>query len=142
LAALEATLRLYRDEREAVAEIPTLRMLTAEPEVLKAKAASYLRRIRPKIPSSVTVAIIAGHSQVGGGSLPLLDLPTLLIAVMVEGRSPRQIDDSFRQGKTPVLGRINKGRYLLDLRTLQDADIPAVIEAMNLIGQADNLEFL
>ena len=138
LAALEATLRLYRDERQAVAEIPTLRMLTVQPEALKAKATLYLRRIRPRIPSSVALSVIAGYSQVGGGSLPLLDLPTFLMAVTVEGRSSEQIDASFRRGKTPVLGRINKGRYLLDLRTLQDADISAVIEAMNVIGQPNH----
>ena len=138
LAALEATLRLYRDERQAVAEIPTLRMLTVQPEALRAKATLYLRRIRHRIPSSVTLSVLAGHSQVGGGSLPLLDLHTFLMAVTVEGRSPEQIDASFRRGKTPVLGRINKGRYLLDLRTLQDADIPAVVEAMNVIGQPNH----
>ncbi len=134
LAALEATLRFYRDERQAVAEIPTLRMLTVQPDALRAKATLYLRRIRPRIPSSVTLSVVEGHSQVGGGSLPLLELPTFLLVVTVEDRSPEQIDASFRKGKTPVLGRINKGRYLLDLRTLQDADIPAVIEAMNVIS--------
>jgi L-seryl-tRNA(Ser) seleniumtransferase len=131
LAALEATLRLYRDERVAVAEIPTLRMLTLQPAALKAKAASYIRRIRPKIPASVNLTVVVGNSQVGGGSLPLLDLPTYLMAVAVEGWSPQKIDTTFRGRKTPVLGRINKGQYLLDLRTLQEADIPAVIDAMS-----------
>lgn len=142
LAALEATLRLYRDERQAVAEIPTLRMLTAQPGELRAKATSFLRRIRPKIPASVTLSVIAGHSQVGGGSLPLLELPTFLLAVAVDGRTPQQIDASFRGAGTPVLGRINKGRYLLDLRTLQETDITAVVEAMKVIGQSHDRDFL
>lgn len=131
LAALEATLRLYRDEREAVAEIPTLRMLTMQPAELKAKASSWIRRLRPRAPSSVNLTVVAGNSQVGGGSLPLLDLPTHLIAIAAEGWSPQRIDAAFRQCKTPVLGRINKGQFLLDLRTLQDADITAVIDAMS-----------
>jgi L-seryl-tRNA(Ser) seleniumtransferase len=133
LAAVEATLRHYRDEREALAEIPTLRMLTMQPDELKVKAASYIRRIRPKIPSSVRLKVVKGSSQVGGGSLPLLDLPTFLINIDAEGWSPQHIDSVFRQSTVPVLGRISKGQYLLDLRTLQDADIPALIEAMNLI---------
>jgi L-seryl-tRNA(Ser) seleniumtransferase len=137
LSALEATLRLYRDERQAVAEIPTLRMLTVQPAALKAKAMSYLRRIRPRITAAVTLTVIPGYSQVGGGSLPLLELPTSLIAVAVAGCSPQQIDASFRQGRTPVVGRINKDRYLLDLRTLLDNDIPALVEAMNLIGRSN-----
>jgi len=134
LAALEATLRLYRDEREAVAEIPTLRMLTMQPGALKTKAASYIRRIRPKTAPSVSLKIVAGSSQVGGGSLPLLELPTFLIAIAAEGWSPQQIDSAFRRCKTPVLGRINKGQYLLDLRTLQDADIPALVDAMGVFS--------
>ncbi|MHB8058530.1 MAG: L-seryl-tRNA(Sec) selenium transferase [Desulfuromonadaceae bacterium] len=134
LAALEATLRLYRDEREAVAEIPTLRMLTTQPEELKTKAASYIRRIRPKAPPSVSLKVVAGNSQVGGGSLPLLKLPTFLIAIAAEGWSPQQIESAFRLCGTPVLGRISKGQYLLDLRTLQDADIPALVAAIGVFS--------
>lgn len=130
LAALEATLRLYRDERAAVAEIPTLRMLTLKPAELKAKASSWIRRLRPKIPASINLTVVAGNSQVGGGSLPLLDLPTHLMAIDAEGWSPQRIDAAFRGRRIPVLGRINKGQYLLDLRTLQDADFPALVDAM------------
>lgn len=130
LAALEATLRLYRDERQAVAEIPTLRMLTLQTATLKAKATSCIRRLRTRIPSSVALTVVAGNSQVGGGSLPLLDLPTFLIAIAAEGWSPQQLDSAFRCCKIPVMGRIHKGEYLLDLRTLQDDDIPALIDAI------------
>ncbi|MFZ2950519.1 MAG: L-seryl-tRNA(Sec) selenium transferase [Desulfuromonadaceae bacterium] len=134
LAALEATLRLYRDEREAVAEIPTLRMLTLQPAALKVKASSWIRRLRPKIPASVNLMVVAGNSQVGGGSLPLLDLPTFLLSVAAEGWSPRRIDAAFRGRKIPVLGRIQKGQYLLDLRTLQDADFAALVDAMDVFS--------
>jgi L-seryl-tRNA(Ser) seleniumtransferase len=134
LAALEATLRLYRDEREAVAEIPTLRMLVLQPAALKAKASSWIRRLRSKIPASVNLTVVAGNSQVGGGSLPLLDLPTYLMAIEAEGWSPQKIDAAFRGLKTPVLGRIQKGQYLLDLRTLQDADFPALVDAMGALS--------
>lgn len=134
LAALEATLRLYRDEREAVAKIPTLRMLTLQPAALKAKASSWIRRLRARIPSSINLTVVAGNSQVGGGSLPLLDLPTYLMAIDAEGLSPQRIDAAFRGCKTPVLGRINKGQYLLDFRTLQDADLPAIVDAMAILS--------
>lgn len=130
LAALEATLRLYRDARQAVAEIPTLRMLALQPGELRSKATSYIRRIRPKISASVNLTVVAGNSQVGGGALPQLDLPTFLLAVAADGWSPQQIESAFRQCKIPVLGRIHKGEYLLDLRTLQEADFPALVKAM------------
>lgn len=133
LAALEATLRLYRDERVALVEIPTIRMLTIQPEALKVKASSYIRRIRPKIASLLHLKVIKGSSLVGGGSLPLLELSTFLITIEAEGWSPQQIDSAFRQCRVPVLGRICRGQYLLDVRTLQEADIPDLIDAMNLI---------
>lgn len=133
LAALEATLRLYRDEKQALKEIPTLRMLTTQPAELKVKAYSWIKRIRPKIPKHIALNIITGNSQVGGGALPQLELPTFLIAVTADGVSPEKIDTSFRQCKTPVLGRIQKGKYLLDLRTMVDADIPDLITALSIL---------
>ncbi len=66
--------------------------------------------------------------------MPLLDLPTFLITIEAEGWSPQKIESAFRQSRVPVLGRISWGQYLLDIRTLQDADIPDLIDAMNIIG--------
>lgn len=70
-------------------------------------------------------------ADIGSGSLPLLDLPTFLLAIAVEGWAPQQIDSAFRKRRIPVMGRISKGQYLLDLRTLQDADFPALVDAMS-----------
>lgn len=133
LAGLEATLRLYRDERQALAEIPTLRMLTSQPADLRKRGQSWLRRLRGKIPSSVSLSLQEGSSQVGGGALPLLNLPTWLIAVVAADLSAQQIDQTLRKGRVPVLGRIYRDRYLLDLRTLQDEDLPHLIEALQLL---------
>jgi len=138
LAALEATLRLYRDEREALTEIPTLRMLTMQPDILKSKAASLIRRIRSKIPATIQLKVVKGSSQVGGGALPLLEIPSFLIAVEADGYSPQQIDSRFRQCTIPVLGRINRGQYLLDMRTLQETDIHALIAAMKSISEPES----
>ncbi|MBT0663644.1 L-seryl-tRNA(Sec) selenium transferase [Geobacter pelophilus] len=138
LAGLEATLRLYRDERQALAEIPTLRMLTSQPAELRKRGQSWLRRLRGKIPSSVALSLHEGSSQVGGGALPLLNLPTWLIAVTAEHLSAQQIDQSLRKGRVPVLGRIYRDRYLLDLRTLQDEDFPHLIEALQLLVEPPN----
>ncbi len=134
LAALEATLRHYRDEREALAEIPTLRMLVIQPAELRAKGRRYLRRFRALAPSSVRLALEEGASQVGGGALPLIDLPTFLISVDSDGWSAQEIDRAFRRSSIPVVGRINKKRYLLDLRTLLDEDLPALAAALLLLA--------
>jgi len=134
LAALEATLRLYRDERQALAEIPTLRMLTTPLAELKGKGQRYLRRLRRQAPAAVRLSPEQGSSQVGGGSLPLVDLPSFLIAVEADAWQAQEIDAAFRKSRVPVVGRINRGRYLLDVRTLQECDLPALADALALLA--------
>jgi L-seryl-tRNA(Ser) seleniumtransferase len=130
LAALEGTLRLYRDERQALAAIPTLRMLTAGPGDLRARGRRLLRHLRRHMPAGVSLSLTEGHSQAGGGSLPLLELPTTLLAVSCAGLSPHQIESRLRSCTVPVIGRICKERFLLDLRTLQDDDFSPLVAAL------------
>ena len=130
LAALEGTLRLYRDERQALARIPVLRMLTVSATELRTRGRKLLRRLRYFLPAGVTLELIDGVSQPGGGSYPLLSLPTILIVVSCEGMSVHEIEARFRAAPVPVIGRISGGRFLLDLRTLQEEDVPYVAEAL------------
>jgi L-seryl-tRNA(Ser) seleniumtransferase len=130
LAALEGTLQLYRDERRALAEIPTLRMLTASAGELSQRAKTLLRRLRSAVPPAVKLALIKGFSQAGGGSLPLLELPTTLLSVLVDGLTAQDIEITLRSSPVPVIGRIAKGTYLLDPRTIQPDDIPALIDGL------------
>lgn len=130
LAALEGTLRLYRDERQALAEIPTLRMLTASADELKTRGRRIVRRLRRELPASVTLTPLAGVSQVGGGAYPLLELVTTLIAVEVGQLSPQELELQLRRLTVPVLGRIHKGRFLLDVRTIQERDLPLLATAL------------
>jgi L-seryl-tRNA(Ser) seleniumtransferase len=126
LAALEATLRLYRDERRAIHEIPTLRMLTALPADVSRRADRILGMLRRRLPKGVTLVKQQGESSAGGGSLPLLRLPTSLIEVRMGGASAQQIEISLRRASTPVVGRIQRDRFLLDVRTILDRDLPAL----------------
>lgn len=126
LAALEATLRIYRDERRALSEIPTLRLLTASTADLSRRGRRLLSRLRRVLPHEVKVALQEGHSQVGGGALPLLHLPTVLISVEAEGMSPGDVEKALRGSPIPVLGRIHKGKFLLDLRTILDNDLSSL----------------
>lgn len=130
LAALEATLHLYRDERQALQHVPTLRMLTVSPTELESRGKRLLRRLRKVLPTGVEVSLVAGFSQAGGGALPLLELPTTLLDVAHEGDSPQQLEKKLRGCKVPVLGRISKERYLLDLRTIPDEDVPHLVAAL------------
>ena len=136
LAALEATLRLYRDERRAMAAIPTLRMLSMTAEQLVSRAGAISRKLRKGLPASVTIVTHPGESSAGGGSFPLLQLPTTLIEVCITGLSPQQIEDALRRATVPVIGRIHRDRFLLDARTLMDDDLPALADSLRQVASA------
>jgi L-seryl-tRNA(Ser) seleniumtransferase len=134
LAALEATLRLYRDERRALASIPTLRMLTMTAGQLVRRAGTISRKLRKTLPGSVTLVTHPGESSAGGGSFPLLQLVTTLIEVRIAGLSPHQIEDALRRATLPVIGRIHRDRFLLDARTLMDRDLPSLAASLRQVA--------
>ncbi len=130
LAALEATLRLYRDERQAMKEIPTLVMLTAEIGMLRQKAARFLRLLKKQLPEEVSVTTEDGTSSPGGGSFPLIQLPTRLLAIRIPGYSASGIDEALRSTSPPVLGRVYKDTFFLDVRTVNDNETPLLASAL------------
>ncbi len=130
LAALEATLRLYRDQRQALKEIPTLRMLTTPAGELSQRADKIIRRLRRSLHPAVTLLKQRGESSAGGGSFPLLQLETTLIEVRIDALTPQQIESALRRTTTAVIGRIQRERFLLDVRTLLDQDLPQLAEAL------------
>ena len=123
LAALEATLHLYRDESKAVSNIPTLRMLTLPPKVIANKAKRLLKRLRKLADDRLETVIINASSRVGGGALPLQELPTSCVGVMIKGFSANRIDRAMREATTPVIGRIENDLFVMDMRTVQDEEI-------------------
>jgi L-seryl-tRNA(Ser) seleniumtransferase len=129
LAALEATLRLYRDEEEALRVIPTLRMIALDPEALAAQAQSLADRIRAVAGVGLEVAVMEGASQVGGGALPVQNLQTSLVALSSRDISAAKIETLFRGNRPPIIGRVEQERFLLDLRTLQPGEDEMVVAA-------------
>ena len=121
LAALEATLNSYLDLSRAEEEIPTLAMLSAKPEALKAKAEDLLARILTK--GEVQAEVVPEQDQVGGGSVPTQLLDTYAVAITPASCSLDGLEQRLRLGgETPIIGRIAKDRYLLDVRTLWEED--------------------
>jgi len=133
LAALEGTLRLYRDERQAWAEIPVLRMLRLTAQELKKKGQQTVRRLRTQLPDSITIELIPGISQVGGGALPLAELPTWLVAIRSARFSAGEFEAGLRRQPVPVVGRIAQGDFLLDLRTVADEEWPDVVDGLQAV---------
>jgi L-seryl-tRNA(Ser) seleniumtransferase len=127
LAALEATLRLYQNEELALKEIPTLSAIASSPAELKAKARALLRRLTRRPAPALSVEIIPCVSQVGGGALPLAELPSYALAFTSEKESAAELERRFRFYFPPIIGRIEKERFLLDVRTLQKEDFPFIV---------------
>jgi L-seryl-tRNA(Ser) seleniumtransferase len=127
LAALEATLQLYRDEPQAVEQIPTLKMLTMPLTTIRGRAAELKSRIERIADGRITVELLDFSSKAGGGSLPLLDLPSRCLGICVDGKSANAIEQWMRSYAPPIIGRIESDQFIMDPRTLQE-DEPAIIE--------------
>ncbi|MEE8397986.1 MAG: L-seryl-tRNA(Sec) selenium transferase, partial [Desulfobacterales bacterium] len=126
LAALESTLRLYRDPEEAVAKIPTLRMLTMDLDHIDNQAEKLANMLRAIDDTRLTVRIVSLSSKAGGGSLPLLELPSKCVGVTIADISPNAIDRSMRQNRPSIIGRIEEDAFIMDLRTLEEDELAPI----------------
>ncbi len=126
LAALAATLTLYRDPALAAAEIPVLRMLTASPEELHERAQLMCDRIAE---GGGTARLVETAAKVGGGALPLLELTGPACAVDPTPHPLDELSRRLRVGAPAVLGRALDGRLLLDPRTLTDHEARSAADA-------------
>lgn len=126
LAALEGTLRLYRDGR-AWENIPILRRIARPAEDILAACGRVAREVRPILPD-FDVDIIATESEIGGGSLPSQKIPSWAIAL--SGESIIALGRTMRQARNPVYGRIEKGRLLFDLRAVDIQEEDAFLAAV------------
>jgi len=122
LAALEATLALYRDPAHARRALPVLAMLDADRPALEARA----RRLA----AATGGEVVEATAKVGGGALPLLGLSGPAVALDAGPLGPDALAAALRAGDPPVVGRIHDGRLLLDPRTLTDAEADQAADAV------------
>jgi L-seryl-tRNA(Ser) seleniumtransferase len=120
LAALEGTLRLYLRSRDLAADLPTLRMLrrtTGEIEAVSVRARELLAE---RLGADFRLEIVDSTSEIGSGSLPTEELKTRAIRITHATKPPGAIATMFRRARPPVIGRIQNGAFVLDLRTVED----------------------
>jgi L-seryl-tRNA(Ser) seleniumtransferase len=130
LAALAATLALYQDPELARSRIPVLRMLTAAPEDL-ARRAGHLERLLAALPwPGQRPSLLPGSSTPGGGSFPDALLPTTLVALDPGEIGAESLALRIRMADPPVVARVQDGLVLLDPRTLDEGEFPAVVGAV------------
>ncbi len=125
IAALEATLKLYRDPARLAQRLPTLRLLTRTPDDMRDTAQRVAAALAAALGERATVEVKAVVSQIGSGSQPVERLPSLGIAIRpaATGRRPghvvEQWADALRALPVPVIGRISDNTLILDLRCLE-----------------------
>ena len=129
LAALESTLRLYRDEEKAVGMIPTLRMLTINIGDIETRASNLVEELKNIGKSRLEISLIERSSKAGGGALPLLELPSRCLRIRLQGMSANALEKSLRKNDPPIIGRIEDDAYIMDPRTLRDDDLPIIGKA-------------
>ncbi len=130
IAALEATLRLYFEPDKAVQEIPVWSMITASPEYLRRRAEKLAQKLAG-LPGDSMVEVIEGVSRVGGGALPTAELPTFLVALKTPvEQSLTGVAAKLRQGRPPVIPRVQQDRLLFDPRTIKEKEEEALVEAV------------
>jgi L-seryl-tRNA(Ser) seleniumtransferase len=127
LAALEATLAVYRESAQADGELPVLRMLTAGDAELRPRAEAMVAILRDR---GVEAQLATASSKAGGGALPLLELEGPACEVEPAATGLEELARRLRAGAPPVVGRVRDGSLLLDPRTLTDAEARQAAEAV------------
>ncbi len=130
LLALEGTLRLYRDEATAIKDIPTLSMICEPYQGLRNKANRLRRRIGKIEPANFSIQMADGSSKVGGGALPLLELPTRLICLVPGRLAAHVMEQWLRSYDPPIIVRVEKERVVLDVRTILERQFATVAKAL------------
>jgi L-seryl-tRNA(Ser) seleniumtransferase len=116
LAALEGTLLAYLDPERALRDVPVLRMLHEDSSLIRSRAERLASAVGGELEETV--------ARVGGGALPLAELPSFACAVEESLARP------LRTREPPVVGIVRDGRLLLDCRTLTDDEAEIVARAV------------
>jgi L-seryl-tRNA(Ser) seleniumtransferase len=122
LAALEGTLRRYRQSPDIVQEIPTLRSFTRAIDEISQLGQQLLPKLQTALGNGYRLGLEASTSQIGSGALPTEELPTMVIVITHTTLNANRIAEKFRRADPPIIGRIQDERFLLDLRTIFDSD--------------------
>jgi L-seryl-tRNA(Ser) seleniumtransferase len=122
LAGIAATLALYRDPERALREVPVLAMLTADPDELSGRAEA--------IAAACGGEVVHAVARVGGGALPMVELPGTAVAVEAPGGDVEALAGALRTGEPALLARVADGRVIIDPRTLAVSEDEQAVSAV------------
>lgn len=132
LAALEATLRLYRPPFDPVKTVPVLQMLAAPLAQVETRARALAGSLAAF--DGVQVAVHESAAYVGGGSLPEQALPSFAVSLRLPALSANDLATALRRYQTPIIVRIERDHVMLDMRTVWDGELPALTAAIEQIS--------
>jgi L-seryl-tRNA(Ser) seleniumtransferase len=130
LAALEATLGLYRDPERVAARVPALSMLALTAAELKPRAEALAEALARELGPAAEVSVREDSSEVGGGALPLQELPTWIVVVRRPPAGVSRWEAALRRQRPPVIVRVHEDSLVLDPRTLRPGEERTVVEAV------------
>jgi len=130
LASLETVLRDYYDFDYALQSIPTLSMLTIDPDILKKKGQRILRRLGGALKLKGIVELQPTVSKVGGGAMPEHGLDSWALALQPVAMGASNLERWFRSLAVPLIVRIEDERIIIDLRTILDHDMSLLIDVL------------
>ena len=137
LAALEATLRLYKDIELAKKKIPTLKMIFTPMKTLYNRAKNLARRLKKEVGDLYLISVKSGNSRIGGGASPEKDLPTYLVVITpLFSNNIEKFRTTLLKTDPPLVGIIEEDSFILDVRTLLKEDLPVI---GNVLKQAHKL---
>jgi L-seryl-tRNA(Ser) seleniumtransferase len=125
LAAVAATLRLYRNPDRLAERLPTIRLLARPQSTIKAMARRLAPIVAAKLGTAFAVEVVECASEIGSGALPLETLPSAALAIRPQrqrggGRALAHLAVALRDLPIPIIGRVENGAQILDLRCLED----------------------
>ena len=136
LAALEATLRLYRYPEEALGKIPFYQMLSQPLESLEARGKALLARLGEA--ADFRADLVESRAQIGAGSVPNETIPSRAVRLQLRSVTPEAFCHRLLQRPEPVAARIHKDTVLLDMRTVPDGALDALAEAVKACSRKED----
>ena len=128
VAALAATLRLFLPPSDPAKSVPVLRMLTQTLETLEARAQSLMAMLEGT--PDLVAEIVQTHGYAGGGAMPMQALPGRSLAMHSRQVNTEDLSRRLRTGPVQILGRIERNKVLLDMRTVDDDELPMIDSAV------------
>ncbi|MCC7265622.1 MAG: L-seryl-tRNA(Sec) selenium transferase [Candidatus Latescibacteria bacterium] len=131
LAGLEASLRLFRLAPEILPGLhPVLGMMVEAAEVVEARVRALLAALPPAAVEALRPSVEASRAQIGSGALPLEELPSWALALNPRQGTAGQLARCLRADRPAVVGRVQRERFLLDLRTVREDEVGLVVAAL------------